>query len=189
MPKHSLTLIEYKSLELHPLITRTKWLLSNKEVALALNTTIAKIVESLDSLNEGNHYSYESVEYEKDKFTSSILFFSKTGIIRLAYHLKSDDALAFVEFIEDINLQANTQDSTHDFYREIETLLEDRLKKLKSDPNATLEEINHFIITLDNMIKKRDGVEVARSGPSSVSDIIETVVNLAQSYTTPKKNS
>jgi hypothetical protein len=189
MPKHSLTLIEYKSLELHPLITHNNWFLSNKEVALALNATIAKIVESLDSLNEGNHYSYESVEYEKGKFSSSILFFSKTGIMRLAYHLKSDDALAFVEFIEDINLQEDSQNSAHNFYNEIEALLEDRLKKLKSDPNATLEEINHFIITLDNMIKKRDGVEVVKSGPSSVTDIIETVVSLAQSYTAPKKNS
>ena len=186
MPQHSLTLVEYKSLELHPLIKTNNWLLSNKETALALNTTIAKIVESLDSLTEGKHYSYESVEYEKDKSTSSILFFSKTGIIRLAYHLKTDDALAFVEFIEDINLQDKSQDSTHSFYNEIEVLLEDRLKKLKDDPNATLEEINHFIITLDNMIKKRDDIEVRKSSASSVTDIIETVVNLAQSYTTPK---
>lgn len=187
MPQNSLTLIEYRSLELHPLIKKNNWLLSNKEVALALNTSIAKIVESLDSLNEGSHYGYESVEYEKGKSTSSILFFSKTGIIRLAYHLKSDDALAFVEFIEDINLQETAEDSRHSFYSEIESLLEDRLKKLKNDPNATLEEINHFIITLDNLIKKRDGSEIVKSGPSSVTDIIETVVSLAQSYTTPKK--
>jgi len=188
MPQHPLTLIEYKTLELHPLIKHNNWFLSNKEVALALNTTIAKIVESLEGLHEGNHYSYESVEYEKGKSTSSILFFSKTGIIRLAYHLKSDDALEFVEFIEDINLQERAQDSKHAFYNEVEVLLEDRLKKLKNDPNATLEEINHFIITLDNMIKKRDGTESVKSAPSSVTDIIETVVNLAQSYTTPKKN-
>ncbi len=187
MPQNFLTLIEYKLHELHPLIKTNNWLLSNKEVALAFNTTLNKIVESLDNLTEGKHYSYESVEYEKGKSTSSILFFSKTGIVRLAYHLKTDDALAFIEFIEDINFQTNSGDSRHSFYNEIEVLLEDRLNKLKTDPNATLEEINHFIITLDNMIKKRDGIEVNKSGTSSVTDIIETVVGLAQSYTTPKK--
>mgnify|MGYP006995561361 CR=1 FL=1 len=187
MSKHSLTLIEYHTLELHPLIIDNTWFLSNKEVALALSSSIAKIIEALDTLIEGKHYSYESVEYEKNKTTSSILFFSKTGIVRLAYHLKTDEALKFVEFVEDINLQENAKSSSHAFYGEIEKLLQDRLEKLKANPDATLEEINHFILTLDNLINKRDSKAVAKSaGGSSVSDIIETVVNLAQSYAIKK---
>lgn len=187
MTTHSLTLIEYHSLELHPLIINTNWFLSNKEVALALNTTIAKIIEALNTLTEGKHYSYESVEYEKNKTTSSILFFSKTGIVRLAYHLKTDEALQFIEFIEDINLQKGAQDTVHNFYYEIEKVLQGRLEKLKTDPDATLEEINHFILTLDNLINKRDNRSVVKSsGSSNISDILETVINLAQSYAIKK---
>jgi len=186
VPKHPLTLIEYNTLELHPLIIGNNWFLSHKEVAIAFKTTVSKLVESLEMLQEGKHYSYESVEYESDKSTSSILFFSKAGIMRIAYYLKTDEALQFLEFIEEIHLKDKGQkDTTHVFYAEIEELLKERLDKLKNNPEASLEEINHFILTLDNLIKKRDGNK--SSGTSSITDIIETVVGLAQSYTTPSR--
>ena len=190
MPKHSLTLIEYNSLELHPLIINTTWYLSTKEIALALNIPIVKIIESLEVLTEGKHYSYESVEYSKSKRTSSILFFSKAGIMKLAYHLKTEDALSFLEVIEDLHLESNTQEvKTHNFYNEIEDLLKDRLKVLKGNPDASLEEINRFIITLDNLIRKRDNLpspKAANPNGSNFGDILETVVQLAQNYAIKK---
>jgi len=188
LSKRCLTLIEFNSHEFHPLVINNTWFLSNKEVATAFKTNIATIIEAVDSLEEGKHYGYESVEYQDGKSTSSILFFSKIGIVRLAYYLKTDDALKFLEFIEDITLTEHTQDSAHHFYQEIETVLEDKLAKLRSNPDASLEDINHFIITLDNLIKKRDGVEIPKStGGSNIVDIIETIMNLAQSYSAPKR--
>ena len=190
MPKHSLTLIEYNSLEFHPLIINTTWYLSTKELALALNAPIVTIIEAIELLVEGKHYSYESVEYSKSKRTSSILFFSKAGIMKLAYHLKTEEALSFLEFIEDIYLESNNQEiKTHHFYNEIEELLKDRLKALKENPDASLEEINHFIITLDNLIRKRDNLpppKSATSNSSNFGDILETVVQLAQNYAIKK---
>jgi hypothetical protein len=187
--QHFLTLIEYGTIELHPLIIKNSWFLSSKEVALALNIPLSTIVESLETLTENKHYSYEAIGYANNKTTSSILFFSKAGIMRLAYSLKSDDALKFLEFIEDINLQENSNEITHNFYNEIEELLKDRLDKIKKDPNTSLEEINHFILTLDNLVKKRkDTTTQKESNSSSISDILQTVVTLAQSYTQqPKK--
>ena len=184
MPNHSLTLIEYNNLELHPLITDNTWSLSHKEIALALNTTIDKIIPFLESLTEYKHYSYESVEYQEGKETSSILFFTKSGMVRLAYFLNSDKTLNFLEFIEDIHLVPTSTNTTHKFYREIETVLNDRLTKLKNNPDASLEEINHFIITLDNMIQKRDSnLPVQKNtGATNMTDILETVIGLAQSY-------
>lgn len=188
MSKRCLTLIEYNHHEFHPLVINNSWFLSHKEVATAFNTDIATIIESLDSLEEGKHYGYESVEYQEGKSTSSILFFSKIGIVRLAYFLKTDDALKFLEFVEEINLKEYSKDSAHHFYEEIEGVMEERLAKLKANPNASLEDINHFILTLDNLIKKRDGVVTSKSsGGSNITDIIETVVNLAQSYSVPKR--
>ncbi len=188
MPKHPLTLIEYNSLELHPLVIDDTWFLSHKEVALAFNTTIDKLIEGLDVLTEDKHYGYHSVEYQEGKSTSSILFFSKTGMVRLAYFLKTDDALSFLEMIEEINISQSQEESTHRFYNEIEDLLKDRLLKLKENPDASLEEINHFILTLDNLVKKRDGQASAPRStmPNNISDILETVVGLAQSYTKKK---
>ena len=188
MPKYSLTLIEYNSLELHPLITEDTWFLSHKEVAKAFNTTIDKLIEALDILTEDKHYGYYSVEYQAGKSTSSILFFSKTGMVRLAYFLKTDDALSFLEAIEEINISQSQEESTHRFYNEIEDVLKDRLVKLKENPEASLEEINHFILTLDNLVKKRDGQALAPKSamPNNVSDILETVVGLAQSYANKK---
>ena len=184
MPRHYLTLIEYDIYELHPLVKEDNWFLSHKEVAIALHTTIDKIIQAKETLVEYKHYSYEFVEYESGKTTSSILFFSKTGIMRLAYALQTDEAFKFLEFIEDINLKEDKESSTHTFYAEIETVLKERLLKLKDNPDASLEEINHFILTLDNLIKKRDGKKT--QAPSNISDILETVVGLAQSYTTKK---
>jgi len=189
LPKHSLTLIEYNSLELHPLITNTTWYLSIKELSLALNTPIVKIIESLELFVEGKHYSYESIEYSKSKRTSSILFFSKAGIMKLAYHLKTEDSLSFLELIEDIHLESNNKEvKSHNFYNEIEDLLKDRLKVLKENPDASLEEINRFIMTLDNLIRKRDNLPPQKTAFSSSNfgDILETVVQLAQNYA-PKK--
>jgi|FLOH01.1.fsa_nt_gi hypothetical protein len=188
MAQHFLTLIEYSTIELHPLIIRNNWFLSSKEVATAFNVNLSKIIELLETLTEGKHYSYEAIEYTKNKTTSSILFFSKSGIIRLAYSLKSDDALRFLEFIEDINLKENEEEKiAHNFYNEIEDLLKERLDKIKKNPDTTLEEINHFILTLDNLVKKQKEITVEKSSDTlNISDILQTVVTLAQSYTTPK---
>ncbi len=188
MPQHSFSLIEYNSLELHPLVMNDTWFLSHKEVALAFNTTVDKLVEALEILTEEKHYTYYSHEYEQGKRTAAILFFSKTGMVRLAYILQTDDALSFLEMIEGINLSQSSEESTHKFYKEIEEVLQERLHKLKNNPDASLEEINHFIITLDNLVKKRDGLDGRAKSvmPNNVSDILETVIGLAQSYANKK---
>ena len=133
MSQHHLTLIEYGTIELHPLVVKNNWFLSGKELATALNISLSKLTESLENLIDGKHYSYESISYANTKTSSSILFFSKSGIIRLAYSLKSDDALKFLEFIEDINLRENEnndKDKIDNFYNEIEDLLRERLDKI-----------------------------------------------------------
>ncbi len=189
MTKHFLTLLEYDILELHPLIIYNNWFLSYKEVALAFNVSVPEIINLLETLTEGKHYSYEAIEYIKNKTTSSILFFSKLGIIRLAYSLKSDDALKFLEFIEDINLSENEQQEkiTHNFYLEIEDVLRERLDKIKKNPDIPLEEINHFILTLDNLIRKQRETTVEKSSDTiNLNGILQTVLNLAQSHTIPK---
>jgi len=185
--QHFLTLIEYGTIELHPLVIQNSWLLSSKELSVAFQVPLSKIIESLDVLTEEKHYSYESIEYSKNKSTSSILFFSKAGIIRLAYFLKNDNALNFLEFIENIDLkEEKDKDTIHSFYNEIEELLKERLDKLKNNPDTSLEEINHFILTLDNLIKKRKGINTEKSNQTNISDILQTVINLAQSYSKPK---
>jgi len=154
MPNLSFSLLQYNSLELHPLVIDDTWFLSHKEVALAFNTTIDKVIPALDVLIEDKHYAYHSIEYQKGKNTSSILFFSKTGMVRLAYFLKTDDALSFLEMIEGVNLSQSYKETSHRFYKEIEDVLHERLTRLKNNPDSSLEEINHFILTLDNLVKK-----------------------------------
>ena len=191
MAKHFLTLIEYGTVELHPLIVKNNWFLSSKEVAIALNVPLSKIIESLENLAEDKHYSYQTIDYAKDKRSSSILFFSKSGMVRLAYSLKSDDALKFLEFIEDINLEEinETNNARHDFYNEIEDVLKERLALIKKNPETSLEEINKFILTLDNLVQKQETpIENKRQDQPNINDILKTVVGLAQSYATkPKK--
>ena len=187
MGRHSLTLIEYGTVELHPLLIKNSWMLSGKEVCVALNIPLSKIMELLENLIEDKHYSYESIEYSDGKFTSSILFFSKIGIIRLAYILKNSDALKFLEFIEDIEFKNKGTQERHSFYDEIEELLKDRLERLKTDPNTSLEEINKFILTFDNLIKKQKYINTPnKPNTKNMGDILETVINLAQSYSHSK---
>lgn len=109
--------------------------------------------------------------------------------MKLSYHLKTEDALSFLEFIEDIYFEDNNQEvKTHNFYNDIEDLLKDRLKALKENPDASLEEINRFIITLDNLIRKRDNLPAQKTvqNGSNFGDILETVVQLAQNYAVKK---
>jgi len=182
-----MTLLEYGSVELHPLITSNGWLLSSKELAYALDVPLATIIDLLVTLTEEKHYSYESLQYSKDNYTSSILFFTKSGIIRIAYSLKSEKALDFLEFIENVTLKLDDiPNRTHKFYGEIEDVLQERLNRIKNDKETSLEEINKFILTLDNLVKKQNG-EVPMPESSSISDILKTVINLANSYT-PKQN-
>lgn len=187
MSQHFMTLLEYGSVELHPLIKSDNWLLSSKELATALNVSLLSIIDLLPNLTEEKHYSYESLQYSKENYTSSILFFTKAGIIRIAYSLKSEKSLEFLEFIENVSLKlADIPNHTHKFYKEIEDVLQERLNIIKNDKDISLEEINKFILTLDNLVKKQSG-ETPTPESSSVSDIIRTVVNLANSYA-PKKN-
>ena len=187
MSQHFMTLLEYGSVELHPLITSNNWLLSSKELALALGVPLSVIIDLHQTLTEGRHYSYESLQYSKDNYTSSILFFTKAGIIRIAYSLKSEKAFEFLEFIENVTLKLEEiPNTTHKFYKEIEDVLQERLNRIKSDKETSLEEINKFILTLDNLVKKQNG-EVNTSEPSTVSDILKTVVNLANSYAPKQK--
>jgi len=188
MPQHFMTLLEYESVELHPLITSNGWLLSSKELSLALDVPLSVIIDLHQNLTEGKHYSYESLQYSKDSYTSSILFFTKAGIIRIAYSLKSEKALDFLEFVENVTLKLDDiPNTTHKFYKEIEDVLQEKLNRIKNEKETSLEEINKFILTLDNLVKKQNG-EIPVAESSSISDILKTVINLANNYAPKQKH-
>ena len=187
MAERVVTFIQYNDLELHPLLdARHEWLLSINEVSKAFNVdvnTILQIKESNQStLIEGRHYQYEEIRSGGIK-SSKVLLWSKKGILRLAYYLKNDDALKFLDFAEDLNLHSDQSvdaQSLH-MYDEMEESLLVRLKQLKDDKNMSLEELNKLIYTVDNLASKKAALHSEKSEPSTFETLFSGVMQMLQS--------
>ena len=191
MAERVITFVQYNDLELHPLLdARHEWFLSITEVAQAFDvdiSTITAIKESKQSsLKEGRHYQYEEVLSGGIR-SSRILLWSKKGILRLAYYLKSDAALKFLDFTEDLHLHSDQSidaQSQH-MYDEVEESLLGRLKQLKDDKNMSLEELNKLIYTVDNLASKKAALHTEKSEPSPLEALFSGLMQMVQSD--PKK--
>jgi len=186
MAERVITFVQYNDLELHPLLdARHEWFLSITEVAQAFDvdiSTITAIKESKQStLTEGRHYQYEEVLSGGIR-ASRILLWSKKGILRLAYYLKSDAALKFLDFTEDLHLHSDQgidAQSQH-MYDEVEESLLGRLKQLKDDKDMSLEELNKLIYTVDNLASKKAALHSEKSEPSTMESLFSGLMKMVQ---------
>lgn len=87
-----------------------EFLLSNKEVALGYNTTIALLSQAkknhADELIEGKHWLRLEVQTKGGK--QKVIHWTKRGIVRLGFFIKSQQAKQFRDWAEDyiVNQQA-----------------------------------------------------------------------------------
>ncbi len=186
MAERVITLVQYNNLELHPLLDiRHEWFLSVTEVAQAFDVDINTIIQVKDSnqstLVENRHYQYEEVLSGGLK-SSKILLWSKKGILRLAYYLKNDAALKFLDFAEDLHLRSNQKidSQSQHMYDEVEENLLVRLKELKNDKNMSLEELNKLINTVDNLASKKAALHSEKSEPSTMESLFSGLMKMVQ---------
>jgi prophage antirepressor-like protein len=97
-------------LQTHP---QHEFLLTNKEVALGYGTTIQSLNQAKtynkDELIEGKHWLRLEVQTRGGK--QSVIHWTKKGIVRLGFFIKSQKAKAFRDWAEDyIVNQPNTQE-------------------------------------------------------------------------------
>ncbi len=186
MAERIATFIQYNNLELHPLLdTKHEWFLSVSEVAQAFKVdinTILEIAASKESaLIKGRHYQSEEILSAGIR-SSEVLLWSKKGILRLAYYLKSDAALEFLDFAEDLDLHSGQGVDTHSLhmYDEVEENLLTRLKQLKEDKNMSLEELNKLIYTVDNLATKKAALNTEKQESAPLDSILSGVMQMLQ---------
>lgn len=185
MPKQHIAFIEYNGHELHPIYdSKHQWLLSAKEVALAYDISLGKLFEIQKEhetlLEEEKHYLYDNILC-CGQHSSTLLLWTKKGVLRMAYYIKSAQAMDFLDFIEDIHLQTpSTIDPQITYlYDEIETTLMEKLHILKNDPNMSMEALNQLIFTLDNLAQKKHTLQQGRTAKGDgMSDIITSMMGL-----------
>ncbi len=180
MSERPIALIQYKELELHPVIdNKHDWLLSQNETCEAFsidNAAIERLMEAhTETLSENRHY-LTSTLVSGGSTTSPIMFWTKKGIIRLAYYLKSDDALAFLDFAEDLDLTSDQSDDRQisHFYDEVEETLLQKLEGLKGDNGSSLEDLNKLIYTINNLAEKKAAL---KDGPKKEASALDTILS------------
>jgi len=161
MLERYVTLVEYNGLELHPVADKKhNWLLSVHETCEAFGIDRASIdalrQSHAETLSEGRHFLYTTIS-SGGVSTSKIMFWTKKGIIRLAYYLKTDAALAFLDFAEDLKFTFDKEEDPQiaHFYDEVEETLLQKLELLKGDSASSLEELNKLIYTVNNLAEKK----------------------------------
>lgn len=183
--------LQYKELELHPIQhDRHGWLLTQKETCEAFaidDATLDTLLSShADSLLEDRHFLKTSIT-SAEMATSKITFWTKKGVIRLAYYLKSEASLDFLDLAEDLEPTTRKRDDGHlsHFYDEVEETLLQKLDQLKSDEESSLEDLNKLIYTINNLAQKRTALqEGPKKEPTALESILSAVskmVNVDQS--------
>lgn len=191
MSERYVTFVEYNDLELHPVAdSKHGWLLSVNETCEAFNIDRASI-EALrqshtETLSEGRHYLYTTIS-SGGVNTSKIMFWTKKGIIRLAYYLKTDAALAFLDFAEDLNFTSAKEEETQiaHFYDEVEDTLLQKLELLKADSGSSLEELNKLIYTINNLAEKKAAL---KEGPKKETSPLEGILSVVSKMVNIDKN-
>ena len=106
------------------------------------------------------------------------MFWTKKGIIRLAYYLKTDSALTFLDFAEDLHFTTDNEGNRQiaHFYDEVEDTLLQKLELLKNDSGSSLEELNKLIYTVNNLAEKKAALkEGPRKETSALDGILSAV--------------
>jgi hypothetical protein len=154
-----IALVEYNDLELHPILDPDfTWLLTIKELALALNSSVDVLVklqlDHEDRLIEGKHYIIDHVNTGSYR-SAEIMMWSKAGVMRLLYLMQTDEALALIDFLEDLDLQfeGNVDSKAQKFYGQIEQVLENKMQTLKSD-DLDFETLNAMMHSVDQFAKR-----------------------------------
>jgi len=186
MAERIVNFIQYNDLELHPLLDeKHEWFLTLNEVAKAFEVDTQQILELKtaheDALTQGRHYQMESV-ISGGKKSSELMLWSKKGIIRLAYYLRNDAGLRFLDFAEDLNLQSTQTGDTQSasMYDEVEANLLTRLKQLRENENMSLEELNRLIFTVDNLATKKAALRQQKQETSPLEGILSGVMKMLQ---------
>ncbi|MEA1917406.1 MAG: hypothetical protein U9N42_07730 [Campylobacterota bacterium] len=142
------------NLQEHP---QHEFLLSNKEVALGYGTSIQSLAQAkrnnTDELIENKHFIRLHVETNGGK--QKVIHWTKKGIVRLGFFIKSQQAKEFRDWAEDyivndkqpLHVEDNTQ-----LERENIELKRAMNRLLQNDDNKKLEaENNHLKNTLINV--------------------------------------
>jgi len=161
MKKHILLAL-YKDLEIHPIVdSRHGWLLTSNELALALNTQIADLLnvkaEYEDQFVENIHYIFSQVRICNYSSKTELFLWSKKGVLRLLYRLKTKEAMEFLDFIEDIQVDChnNVDDQTSKMFIKIEKIIEEKIENIQKNPNFNASDLNEVLSVMDQLIYKK----------------------------------
>ena len=158
----NIILVLFNDLELHPIIhPKHQWLMTTKELARALNLELVDLINlkanNEDRFIEDKHYLYSQVKTCDYSNGAEMFLWSKKGILRVVYMLKSDIAMEFLDFIEDIQVDCGNKvdENMQDMFDAVEEILEDKLAKMHKSNKYNPEELQSMLSIMDQFIEKK----------------------------------
>jgi len=133
------------------------WLIEEGVLSELFEITSHKLVQlrQNSSLTLNKHFIAEDFQDRLSGESKKIYFWSRKGVIRVAYHINSEKAFNIVDALEDIELK-----SEESIFGELENILRDRLNQIEK--NGDLKEIENFISTFGKFVKERSGFSIKK---------------------------
>jgi len=166
-------LVDFLDLELHPILDKKhEWLMSTNDVisGYGVDNDSFEITTNANSdhLHEDKHYLYRNFGTKIKKY------WSKKGVVKLGYFIQSDQAMAFVETIEELeNPQVQESQSSNEnlvnIYKEIESYFLESAKRMKETNEFNPDEFEKMTSSFNSFMKTSQSIF-----PKKVQSQVET---------------
>jgi len=174
-------LVDFLDLELHPILDKKhEWLMSTSDVisGYGVDNDSFEITTNANAehLHEDKHYLYRNFGSKVKKY------WSKKGVVKLGFFIKSDQALAFIETIEELEnpIIQDSQSSNENLvniYKEIESYFLQSAAKMKENNSFDADEFakmttafNSFMKTSANIFPQKVSSQVEPNSSTVVDD-------------------
>jgi hypothetical protein len=140
--------------------SRFRWIVHENFLSklLAISSEEIKKIreEHSGKLVENSEFTIrEIVEFSSDKPIKT-LFWTRRGVIKLAYLIKSSNIFDVVDFLEEIEFE----DEREPIFSEIEEVLNSKLETIKQD--SSFRDIEEFITTFSKFIREKEYIKLKK---------------------------
>lgn len=180
-------LIAFDNIELHPIADEAhEFLLTTKEVSEGYGVVTRVIRDHkhshADELIEGKHFISSVEKIDTGNLQRKVTLWTKRGIIRLGFFIKSERAKKFRDFVEDLVLRTETVSALT-----LSPIMEDLLQR----QNALLAEALHELrLTQEAVVDAKDEtIQVQREAMEMLANVAPKNVTINQTTVRSKSYS
>jgi|GEM_PF-5932394 len=132
-----------------------KWFIDENSLLNLFQIDKSKLDLIREKLENNRHFFVEKIQDIALQKDSESIFWSKKGIIKIAYLLNSEIAFDVVDNLEDIQLEKKEL-----IFDELEKVFKNRLSQI--DKNGSFEDIAKFIESFSKFIKEKNSISAKK---------------------------